>query len=118
MLLMMPCFLSSAQTHSGSSSGIEGRITISPIRPGPIRQDMPSSGPFANGTFTVQNQTGTVTSFTTDAEGRFRVSLPPGHYTVTRKDGQRGVGHFGPFEVDVVAGKMTPVEWRCDTGMR
>jgi hypothetical protein len=117
-LFSMSASLSWAQTHSELSSGIEGIITISPIRPGPIRQDMPSAGPFANGTFTVQNETGIVTSFTTDAEGRFRVSLPPGHYTVTKKDGQRGVGHFGPFEVDVAAGKMTPVEWRCDSGMR
>src|SRR5256885_12420785 len=91
--------LSLAQTHPEADGGIEGIITISPIRPGPIRQDMPSAGPFANGTFTVQNQTGTVTSFTTNGQGRFRVSLPPGHYTVSRKDSQRGVGHFGPFEV-------------------
>lgn len=110
--------LSPAQTHPESGSGIEGIITISPIRPGPIKRETASAGPFANGAFTVKNQTGVVASFTTDAEGRFRVSLPPGHYTVSRKDRQLGIGHFGPFEVDVAAGKMTAVEWRCDSGMR
>lgn len=118
MLLSMSANISSAQRHSESGSGIEGVITISPICPGPIRADMPGAGPFGNVTFTVQNQTGLVTSFTTDAEGRFRVSLPPGHYTVAREGKKSGIGRFGPFEVDVAAGKMTAVEWQCDSGMR
>ena len=26
--------------------------------------------------------------------------------------------HFGPFTVEIVAGKMTTVEWECDSGIR
>jgi hypothetical protein len=116
LITMGSCF-SPAQTQS--ASGIEGVITIAPIHPGPIKKDMPSSGPFANGTFVVQSQAGiAIASFTTDAEGRFRVFVPPGHYTVSRKDGKSGPGYFGPFDIDVAAGKMTTVEWRCDSGMR
>ena len=94
-------------------------ITVSPIRPGPIRAgaDIPNRGPFANTTFVVQSEKATVTSFTTDDQGRFRVSLAPGHYTVSPKQ-QGGPGHCGPFDVDVVPGKMTSVEWHCDSGMR
>ena len=91
-------------------------ITISPIRPGPTRIDTPDSGPLATVAFTAQNETGTVASFTTDEQGKFRVSLAPGHYTVAQKE--RRIMHCGPFDVDVVAGKMTAVEWRCDSGMR
>jgi hypothetical protein len=29
-----------------------------------------------------------------------------------------GIGKYGPFDVDVVAGKMTRVTWECDTGIR
>lgn len=100
--------LSSAQTQSQSPTGIEGVITVSPIRPGPIRAgtDIPNRGPFANTTFVVQSEKATVTLFTTDDQGRFRVSLAPGHYTVSPKQ-QGGPGHCGPFDVDVVPGKMT-----------
>jgi hypothetical protein len=118
LIVMASCF-SSAQTQSESHTGIEGVITIAPIHPGPIKKDMPSSGPLANGTFVVQDQAGSaIASFTTDAEGRFRVFVPAGHYTISRKDGKSGPEYFGPFDVDVTAGKMATVEWRCDSGMR
>jgi hypothetical protein len=67
----------------------------------------------------VENEKGAeVASFTTDDQGRFRVSLAAGHYTVSKEGKKRGIGHFGPFPVDVVAGQMTKVAWECDTGIR
>jgi Prealbumin-like fold domain len=109
---------SQGQTQSASETGIEGVITISPTKPGPIRADSPSSGPLANAIFVVENQNGEVTSFTTDDQGRFRVPLAPGHYRVSLKGKKSGVGKYGPFELDVVAGQMTNVHWNCDSGMR
>lgn len=100
------------------STGIEGVITISPTQPGPIRADVPNSKGLPNTEFVVQNEKGIVTSFTTDDQGKFRVSLPAGHYTVSLKSGRRAIGKFGPFEADVAAGKMTQVNWECDSGMR
>jgi Carboxypeptidase regulatory-like domain len=96
---------------------------IGPIRPWPVSDEMvsneiPSSKPLANVTFVVQNDRGTVASFTTDGQGRFRISLNPGHYTVTRDGTKVGIGRYGPFDVDVVVGQMTKVEWQCDTGIR
>ena len=108
-----------AETPSPEAgSGIEGVILVSPAMPGPAWEGLPESRPVANVTWTVQNEKGEVTSFTTDGEGRFRVSLPPGHYNVTRQKRASGVGHFGPFDVDVAPGKMTTVEWKCDSGIR
>lgn len=101
-----------------SAAGVEGVILISPSHPGPIREGVPSSAPLAGKEFSVQNQSGQVASFKTDEQGHFRVNLAPGHYTISLKDGKRRIGRFGPFEVDVVAGKMTKVEWACDSGMR
>jgi hypothetical protein len=106
------------QTQPGSETGIEGIITISPTKPGPVPIDAPSSQPLANAAFAVENDKGAVASFTTDGQGRFRTSLAPGHYKVSLKGRTTGVGRFGPFEVDVVAGKMTKVEWHCDSGIR
>jgi hypothetical protein len=106
------------QTPVGGQSGIEGVITISPAKPGPIRADAAGSVPLANATFAVANDKGEVASFTTDDQGRFRVSLPPGHYKVSLKGRKSSIGRFGPFEVDVAAGKMTNVQWECDSGIR
>ena len=117
VLIMFAGFLP-GQTQSGSETGIEGVITIEPIRPGPVRADDPSSQPLANAVFVVESQKGEITSFTTDDQGRFRLPLAPGHYKVSLKGKTGGVGRFGPFEVDVVAGQMTNVQWRCDSGIR
>ena len=99
-------------------TGIEGVVTISPSHGGPVRPGIPSSKPLANATFSVANETGVVAEFTTDEQGRFKVALAPGHYRVTKKGQQTKIGRYGPFDVDAVAGQVTKVEWRCDSGMR
>jgi Carboxypeptidase regulatory-like domain len=117
-LVFMDVCACTGQTPAGGESGIEGIITISPARPGPIRADEAGSVPLANATFAVENNSGEVASFTTDDQGRFRASLPPGHYKVSLKGRKTSIGRFGPFEVDVTSGKMTNVQWKCDSGIR
>jgi protocatechuate 3,4-dioxygenase beta subunit len=90
---------------------------VSPSRPGPIHKDGPSAAPAADLKFAVKKEDATVASFTTDAEGRFRVSLPPGHYTVLRDDPGARIGHW-QFEVEVVSGSIAKVKWTGDSGMR
>jgi hypothetical protein len=115
---MSGCF-SLGQTQSGPGTGIEGEITFGPTQGGPIRPGIPSSKPLANATFVVENEKGAeVASFTTDDQGQFRVPLTPGHYTVSKEGKKYGIGHYGPFDVVVLAGRMTKVEWECDTGIR
>ena len=116
--LVMSSSFSSGQTQFEPGTGIEGVITLGPTQGGPIRPGIPSSAPLANATFVVENEKGAVASFTTDGQGRFRVSLTPGHYTVSKEGKKPGIGHYGPFDVDVVAGRMTKVQWECDTGIR
>ncbi len=103
-----------------SGTGIEGVIDISPTHGGPIRPGAPSSKPLPNTKFVVERagEAKPVGSFTTDENGRFSLSLPPGHYAVMREGGKHGIGRFGPFEVEVAAGKMASVQWHCDSGMR
>jgi hypothetical protein len=117
VLIMCATFLE-GQTQPSPGTGIEGVITISPIRAGPVRADAPSSRPLANIAFVVENQNGNVASFTTDENGHFRMPLAPGHYKVSLKQRTSSIGRYGPFEVDVVAGQMTKVQWQCDSGMR
>jgi hypothetical protein len=118
-LLLTYGSVSSGQMEPDRVTGIEGVITVSPTRPGPIRagSDIPNAAPLPNAVFSVGNEKGVVTSFTTDSEGRFRVSLKPGHCVIVLAE-HRFPRPCGPFEIDVESAKMTKVEWRCDTGMR
>lgn len=116
--LMMCALFSSGQSPSRAETGIEGTITISPTQAGPVRDDGPDSRPLANATFGVENEKGEVAAFTTDGQGHFRTLVPPGHYKVSMKGRKSSIGRFGPFEVGVVAGKMSQVQWKCDSGIR
>jgi len=57
---------------------------------------IPDSRALANMTFIAQKQNGAATSFTTDDQGRFRLSLEPGHYTVSLKEKKAGSVATGP----------------------
>ena len=103
---------------SDAGTGLEGIISISPVQAGPIRQGVPDSKPLADTEFVVAKENKTVTSFQTDAKGRFHISLPPGHYTVSRKGLKVGIGFYGPFEVEIAPGEMKKVQWACDSGIR
>jgi hypothetical protein len=107
------------QLNRAKATGIKGVITVSPIRPGPIRvrSELPNAAPLPDARFTVSSDSGAVASFKTDNDGRFEVFLKPGHYYVLLAE-NRFPRPCGPFEVDVVAEKMTDVQWRCDSGMR
>lgn len=102
---------------SSSASGIEGTIVVSPTRPGPITKDGPSVAPVPNMQFAVKAGEATVKTFTTDAEGRFQVALPPGHYVILREGVASSIGRWR-FEAEVVAGQVTKVHWTADSGMR
>ena len=122
MLLALVCCVARAETSPTpspeSGTGVEGLIALRNYRPGPVREADPESIPLVNTTFVVKKGDEAVASFTTDEQGRFRISLPSGHYSITKKDWTTRVGHYGPFEVDVVAGEMKKVQWNCDTGMQ
>ena len=122
MLLTLFCGVVIAQTQtplpSESGTGLEGVISVSPIQGGPSRMGVPDSRPLANTAFVVKQENRIVTSFNTDDQGGFRISLPSGHYAISLKDSKGAVGYYGPFEVDIAAGQIKKVQWTCDTGIR
>jgi hypothetical protein len=123
-LALVGLFLGFAQAETqvtstpDTATGIEGTISLSPVQGGPVRQGSPDSKPLANMAFEVKQGDRVITSFQTNDQGYFRVSLKSGHYTISRKDWKAAIGSYGPFEVDVSQGKMTEVRWNCDTGLR
>lgn len=123
-LALAPFFLSLlfcvvwAEPSPNPESGIEGVITIGPIHGGPMREGEPNSRPFPNAAFVVRRGTAEVASFETDADGKYRVALPPGQYEVLARNQTSKIGHWGPFPVDISAGKWTRADFTCDSGMR
>ena len=117
VLLSLIPLAAMADTPPPIDTGVEGVVSVSPSRPGPQRIDAPGVAPAPNVLFVVKKGDKTVTSFTTDAEGHFRIRLAPGHYTVSREDPGAAIGHWR-FEVDVVANEVTKVNWTGDSGMR
>ena len=115
LLAIFPCLVLGG-TEPGT--GLEGVIVVSPAGAGPAKAGAPDSAPLANVDFNVKKGDETVATFRTDNKGRFRISLVPGHYIISLKDGKRRIGRYGPFEADVVAGQIKRVEWTCDSGMR
>ena len=106
-----------AENAPATDTGFEGVISVSPARPGPQRQGEPDKVPVASTTFVVKQGEQIVTSFKTDATGHFHVTLPAGHYVITREGPGVAIGHW-QFEVDVASGKMASVNWTGDSGMR
>ena len=118
MLIALFSMKTVAETPPPGTSGIEGTIVVSPIRPGPIRKDEePSVAPVRNAQFTIKAGDATVKTFTTDGEGRFQVALTPGHYVIVKEGAAARIGRWR-FEADVVAGQVTKVNWTADSGMR
>jgi len=106
-----------AQT-SPIATGIEGVVSIGPTHGGPTRAGESDSAPLANFSFEVASAAGEVTVFTTDASGRFRISLAPGRYSIKARDLRTKFPRCGPFDVEVTADGFKKVQWECDSGMR
>ena len=119
MLFLIVCASIARSDSKAGNTGIRGVVMVSPIRPGPARKGSESlnAAPLPNAKFSVTNDKGVDTTFTTDNAGRFQIFLKPGNYSVLLAE-NRFPRPCGPFEVSVEAGKMTDVEWRCDSGMR
>ena len=112
LLLVLP-----ALAFASAETGFEGTIVISPAHGGPTRQGAPDTRPLPATEFVVRQGDKVIMTFRTDAAGRFKVSLGAGHYSVVKKE-KGAMGFWGPFEVEVTAGKMKSVQWECDSGIR
>jgi hypothetical protein len=56
-------------------------------------------------------------TFVSDAQGRYRVALPPGDYVLV-SGGDSGLPFLKPVQVMVVAGRYVELQLMLDTGIR
>jgi len=103
---------------------IQGRITIGPLRPGPVRIDEQEPEPpaelFASHKIVLLNPNGEtkIKEAAIDAKGNYKVSISPGDYLVDVQPHDIGFGNFTPQSVTVESGKSVLHNIDIDTGMR
>jgi len=100
---------------AGPDAGIRGTILAGPACPGPARLDSACPDRPVRMTVEVVQGTTVAATFTTDADGRFSVAVPPGSYTLRSK---AGLPALRSSSVTVDAGTYTDVMLRADTGLR
>ena len=122
---MFTAFLAfSAHQPTAMKSGfLEGRVTVGPLRPGPVRADEQEPAPppelFASHRILIlAADRRKVKEVAIDARGYFKTELPPGDYLVSLTPNDIGMRKQPPSAVTVVSGKTATLNLDIDTGMR
>jgi hypothetical protein len=101
---------------ASTTSGLRGKVTVSPSRPVCI-EGQPCSKP-APGVLVVFRRDGRIVArVTTRADATYRVVLPRGTYTITAPQYRRGSG-VTPKTVRVPKGRIAHVDLEIDTGIQ
>jgi hypothetical protein len=110
---------SCAGAPPAAGSGIEGRVTIGPTCP-VVRADSPCPDrPYAAEIRVVAASGEEVARVRSGEDGRFRVDLRPGTYTlVPEGSSAKGPPHAEPETVTVSQGRYTQVSIAYDSGIR
>jgi len=100
-----------------AGTGIEGQVFIGPTCP-VVRIDTPCPDRPFQAMLSVLNAQGKrVARFQTDADGRFRVSLAPGTYTLAPESSD-AMTHAPQQAFTVVPGQFTKLTVAYDSGIR
>ena len=108
--------VSAARGDTALDSGIEGHIEIRPVR-SVERAGSSNSGPYQATLTVLDGQGNTVTTVTSDAQGNFRLALPPGTYTV-RPESPARYPRASTRSVVVAPRAFTRVDVIYDSGRR
>lgn len=120
LLALSSILICRAQAGEHPDSGVTGQVFIGPtcphIRPG---FDCPDQ-PFQTSITVLTLHGRIVRQLTTDAQGRFQVSLKPGRYLLVPAlpNGPRGLPSAQPTEVTVARHIYTTVTIIYDSGLR
>ncbi|HZB01237.1 MAG TPA: carboxypeptidase-like regulatory domain-containing protein [Actinomycetota bacterium] len=105
------------QGEGDGSSGIRGRALAGPQCPVEIAGSPCPDLPFEGTVIATNVATGDVATVQTDADGRFRLSLPPGTYEVSIVS-ESPPPTAKPQTVQVEPGTFTAITLAVDTGIR
>lgn len=108
----------SAGGPSDGTAGIRGRVRLGPMCP--VQQaNSPCPDRPIEADITVTTPDGRrVAAGRSDADGTYRISLPPGSYTVVAQRVGAAFGSGKPVSVDVPAGTFVHLDLAVDSGIR
>jgi hypothetical protein len=95
-------------------SGLYGVVTRAPTKP-VCQAAMPCSAPYAHATLVFSRPGLAAREVVADAKGRYRVALPPGHWSLRVQASRFG---WTPRAVTVPRGRYGRVNVDVDTGIR
>jgi hypothetical protein len=100
------------------NSGLEGLVTVGPqcpvVREGESCPDLPLAA-----TLELRQAGKLVVQFNSDAQGKFRVAVKPGSYSLEpQSPGGRGLPAAGPRPVTVLEGQFSSIAVVYDSGIR
>ena len=113
MILALVVMLAAVSSGAATTTGLHGLVTKGPTQP-VCRIDQPCEAPAKGVTLTFVK--GSLTrSTTTDATGRYTISLAPGSYSVRIAGARFG---YTPRTATVIADRMKRRNFSIDTGIR
>ncbi len=102
-------------------NGIRGIAVIGPVHP-VQRPGESNTRPYPDGIISVEPKGGgrEIARAKTDAQGRFRIALPPGEYRLVPlpSDPDRALPRATPQDATVTAGRFAEIRIRYDSGIR
>ena len=101
---------------SSTVSGLYGKVVIDPARPVCV-VDQPCSAPDKDDVLGFWRRGRRIATTRTHADGSYRISLPPGRYTVTTRRRTIGRG-LAPSVVVIPRGRYARVNFTLDIGIR
>src|SRR5258706_2009986 len=119
-LLLISLIACSVTPTPDGSSGIEGQVLLGPTCP-VVQPDDPACAdkPY-QATLSILAASGQkISQFTTDAEGKFRISLNPGDYILVPESPNSSALPIGREQsFTVIAGQFTQLSISYDSGIR
>ncbi len=101
-----------------SSSGVKGRITLSPVCGGPPREGEDCRAPFAQVEVRLLNEAGGVIGQTrTSSQGLFQIAAAAGRYRLQVMPLEK-ITRCPLVNLQISANTVASVDLDCDSGMR
>jgi hypothetical protein len=109
--------LTACASEPAATAGIEGQVLAGPQCPVVTEASPCPPKPWV-GVVRATAEDGSTYEDQTDEQGRYRIALPPGTYTVVAVTGEGGPPTGEPQTVPVMAGQPLRVDLSVDTGIR
>jgi hypothetical protein len=112
------CAKATDGSGSGGDSGIRGVVVAGPQCPVESAESPCPDALVPNTEIQVKRSGEVVATATSDDAGGFKISLPPGEYSVEVVGDMGGIGYAKPVDVTVIEGAFAQVSVVIDTGIR